>query len=124
MAFDYDESRLDAFEIINDFGGSGSVVSKGSTGGFAQDGSILANSNDTTITGSISPLMSYKNNEIDGKSIIMGDSFVYFQADTNADKINVDTQVTLNSKTFKVKSVKDLSSITDINVFYKLQLRK
>lgn len=124
MAFDFAEARLDAVEIIEEFGGDGSIVSKGSSGGFTQSGSVLADSADTEILGKTSPLMSYKNNEIDGKSIIMGDSFIYFQSITNTEKIEVDMQTTLNNKTFRIKKVEDLSSIANVNVYYKLQLRK
>lgn len=124
MAFDFAQARITAAGIINNFGGSSSITSKGVSSGYGQDGNVLAGTPDSTISGSISPLMSYKNNEIDGQSIVAGDSFVYFQSDTNSEKITVDMQVTLNSKTFRIKNVEDLSSITDINVFYKLQLRK
>ncbi len=124
MAFDFASARLTAVAIIANFGGDASIVSKGSSGGFSQDGSILADTADTEILGKTSPLMSYENNEVDGKSIIMGDSFIYFQSITNAEKIEIDMQITLNNKTFKIKNVEDLSSIANVNVYYKLQLRK
>lgn len=123
MSFDYDDARETAKEIIEDYGGASSLVKKGTTGGYDSGGNIQANSPDVTIIGIVTPLVSYKTAEVDGESIIKGDAWAFFYTESNI-AIEIDMQITINSKTFSVKDIKILSSVNDINIYTKLQLRK
>lgn len=122
MAFDYSSARQSAKDIISEFGAPGSVVKKGDPGGgFDVNGDPVAPSPDVIINGIITPLLRFKTNEIDGSTIQAGDSFVYFHSDTAPE---IDMQVTINSITFRIVDLKVLTSVDDINVLRRLQLRK
>jgi len=123
MAYNYTKARARAKKIITKFGKPSSLIKKGTTGGFSEGGNVEADSPDVTIIGIITPLIKYKTNEIDGESIIIGDSFAYFHTESNLD-IEIDMQTTVNGQTFSVKSIKILSSVDDINIYTRLQLRK
>lgn len=121
MSFDYNRARALALKVITKYGKAGTVIEKGTTGGFDDSGNSTPDTPDTIINGTITPLVQYKTKEIDGKSILTGDSWVFFHSDIEP-RINM--QVTLNSKTFRIIETFPLSSVDDINIFRKLQLRK
>lgn len=123
MSFDYDDAREIAKEIISDYGSPSSVIKKGSTGGFDSGGNVSPASPDLSIEGIITPLVSYKTHEIDGKAIITGDAWAFFYTESDVE-IKIDMQTTINGKTFSVKGIKSLSSVEDVNIYTKLQLRK
>ncbi len=123
MAFDYTKARATAKKIISKFGQPSSLVKKGTTGGYGVGGNIEADAPDITIDGIITPLVSYKTNEIDGESIIIGDAWAFFYTESIVD-IEVDMQATINGQTFSVKGIKRLSSVDDINLYTRLQFRK
>lgn len=121
MAFDYVDARQAAEEIINDFGKPGQVIKKGvPSGGFDNNGNPIPPTPDVIIDGIVTPKLDFKKSEIDGTAIQRGDSFAFFHSDT---KPEIDMQITLNSTTFRIISIKDLTSVDDINVFIRLQLR-
>ena len=123
MAYNYNKAREQAKKIISKFGSASSLVRKGLTGGFDSEGNVEADSPDILINGIATPLVSYTSKEIDGTSIISGDAWVLFHTDS-ATIIEIDMQITINSKTFSVKNIERLSSVGDINIYTKLQLRK
>ena len=123
MSFDYTKARETAKKIISKFGKSSSLVKKGTTGGFDEGGNTEADSPDIAINGIITPLVKYKTHETDGKTIIKGDAWAFFYTES-AVEIEVDMQTTFNGKTFSVKGIEVLSSVDDINIYTRLQLRK
>jgi len=123
MSFNYAKAREKAKKIIAKYGFASSIVKKGTTGGFDSGGNVQADSADVVINGLIAPLISYKTNEIDGDSIITGDAWAFFYTESVV-AIAIDMQTTVNGKTFSIKGIKTLSSVEDINVYTKLQLRK
>lgn len=121
MTYDFNQARATAKRVISKFGNPGQVVLKGAKGGFDANGDVTADVADQSFDGIITPLVQFKLNEIDGKSIISGDSWVLWQGD---DALAVDMQITINSTTFRIKGMQDLSSTDGINIYIKLQLRK
>lgn len=120
MSFNYDKARDRTLKQITKYGASGQVILKGSSGGFDNSGNATPDTPDTIINGIITPLVQYKTAEIDDKSIQVEDAWVYFHSDSEP---LIDMQTTLNSKTFRIIDVIKLSSVDDINIFTKLQLR-
>ncbi len=120
MAFDYTTARAVASAIIADFGSPGVVTKKGTKGGFDSEGNVTADIADTTINGTVTPLLKAKAHEIDGSNVITGDGFVFFDSVT-APEINM--QITLNGKAYRIVAVSGLTSVGSVNVFRKLQLR-
>jgi len=118
--FSFTAARNTVKRIINRYGGSGSVVKKGSTGGFDSEGNPKADDPDVVIDGIITPIVKFKTSEIDGKTIKKGDGFVYFQADT---EVVTDMQTTINGETFRVKGVDVLASVGDVRIYQRLHLR-
>jgi hypothetical protein len=122
MTFNYERAAQSAAKLIAKFGGAGSVTKQGVTGeGFDQNGDPIPDSPDITISGTITPLLQFKSSEIDGSAIQMGDSYVFFDS---VDAPEIDMQTTVNSVTFRIVDIKSLTSVDDIVVFRRLQLRK
>ena len=119
--FDYAQARVDAEEIITEFGGAGVFTREGNDGGYDQYGDPLPASPDVTINGIITPLLQYKTSEIDGDAIQKADNFVYFHSDT-APEIAMTTIV--NGVKFSAMNLTTLDSVGDINIFRKIQLRR
>ncbi|GAG97019.1 unnamed protein product [marine sediment metagenome] len=121
MTYNYTTARATARRSILKYGSTGEVVQKGQTGGYDDNGGVVADTADVTITGVITPLVLFADEETNGTSIIKGDSWVYWQSDT---AVAVDMQVTLNSETFKIKAVTAVQSIANVIIYERLQLRK
>lgn len=122
MPYDYAAARRLAEKVITKFGAAGSVVKKGITGGgFDANGDVIPDSPDVIIPGLVTPLVQFKTKEIDGTTIQAGDSYVFFHSDTIP---AVDMQITINTETFRIVGIIKLSSVGDVNIFRRLQLRK
>lgn len=120
-AFDYVNAHSVAVNLIAKFGQSASVVKKGNASGFDGSGNILATTADTTIIGTVTPLLKYKQSEIDGESVLMGDSYVFFDSSVTPE---IGMMITINSIQFRIINITTLTSVDDINVYRRLQLRK
>lgn len=123
MSFDYIDARNTAKELIEEFGQAGKVIKKGSTGGYDEHGNLKPDDPDAEVNGTITPLLRYNSNEIDGESIQDGDAYVFFHSDSDVDDW-INYQVAVNGVTFRVVGMVTLDSVDDINVFRKLQLRR
>ena len=121
MSYNFPAARAQAKRIITKFGKPGEVILKGVSGGFDDNGDVTPDTPDTIIKGTITPLIQFKTKEIDGESILKGDSWVYFDSDTEP---QINMQITLNGKTLRIIQTFPLSSVDDVNIFRKLQLRK
>jgi hypothetical protein len=122
VAFDYASARNDALEIINEFGASSSFVIAGTgSGGYDDLANVIPAQPDTIISGTITPLLSYKASEIDGETILQGDGYVFFHSDTAPP---IDSKTTVNGLVYRAVRVESLDSIAGVNVFRKVQLRR
>ena len=121
MSFNYTKARSTAKKIIKKYGNDGTVVTKGTTGGFDSSGDPKADVPDSTIYGIITPVVKFKTAEIDGETIKKGDGWVFFHSNT---EVVPDMQTTINGETFRVKGVGVLSSVDDIEIYQRLHLRK
>ena len=124
MTFDYDAAKERAKQAIEKYGGAGHVIKKGTSGGYDSSGNIapdVPDVPDVVIDGIITPLVLYTVKEIDGTTIVSGDSWVYFQSETSPE---VNMQVTLNGVTLRIVAMPTVASVGDIVLYYKLQLRK
>ena len=121
MSFDYAQARLTAAKIIAKFGADGQFIKKGNGGGYDDFGDVLPPEPDVIIDGKVSPLLGYKQHEIDGERILATDSFVFFHSEIEPE---IDYQITINGDTYIAKSIKSLESVNGIKVYTKIQLRK
>lgn len=121
MGFDYQQAALDAKAIIEEFGASSSFTVKGS-GGSGSDifGSPIPTEADTTISGTVTPLLQYRHMEIDETNIKTGDAYVFFDGSLVPD----DALITINSTELKVVKTKTLTSVGGVLVLQKIQLRR
>ena len=121
MAFDYTEANQDAGELIVEFGQASSFVVAGTgSGGYDDYGNVTAADPDTTISGIVTPLLRYKQREIDGEQILSTDSYVFFHSDVEPP---IDSKVTINGTTYRSVNVVKIDSVDGINVYRKIQLR-
>jgi len=120
MAFDYAQARLDAQEIIEEFGQPSNFIIKGSAGGKDNRGNVIPATPDVLIAGTITPKLSFKSMEIDETKILSGDCYVYFHSDT---KIETGMLTTLNGVTYRAVDTFPFDSVDNINIYQKIQLR-
>jgi hypothetical protein len=119
--FDYSQARLDAQELIEFFGGAGVFVIEGSTGGYDEYGNVESPTGDVTLLGTVTPLIGYKQSEIDGESILRSDNYVFLHSD-GLPEIGMTT--TIGGDKYRIVDVTKLNSLESINIYTKLQLRK
>lgn len=120
--FDYANARLVAKGLIDKFGQSGEFTVKGGgEGGYDRFGNPIPSEPDVVIDGTVTPLLQYKKHDVDNDRILATDSYVFFYSEETPP---IDSQTTINGQTFIVKDVTKLSSVDDIDVYTKLQLRK
>ena len=123
--FDYSNARNVAAKLIDKFGESGSFVAAGTGSGgyddFGNTGNTIVPSSYMVINGIITPLLSYKQSEIDGEAIQQGDGYVFFHSDT-APPVGATT--TLNGLVYRAVWAESLDSVAGVNVFRKVQLRR
>lgn len=123
--FDYNEARETAKEIIEFFGDPVDLIKLGQAGGYDEYDNPVADEPDTTISGTCSPLLDYDAsmmgayNEADTQ-IQVGDKYCYYHADSSPE---LGMQITVNSVLYVVKSIVWLSSLSDVRIYTKLQLR-
>ena len=109
--FDYSKARAVAAKLIDKFGASSSFVIAGTgAGGYDDLGNVMPAQPDTIISGTITPLLSYKQSEIDGETILMGDGYVFFHSDT-APAIGATTA--LNSLIYRAVWVESLDFLRE-----------
>ena len=119
--FDYQQAATDARLIIGDFGRSGAFVVQGVSGGFDPiTGDTLADTADTAISGLVTPVLMYRNSEIDGTTIIQGDGYVYFSGDS----VPVGATLTVNGDTYRAVNIIKLQSLDGVMVYQKIQVRR
>jgi len=121
MAYDWDNARLISLGQIEKYGAPGSVVKKGTTGGFDSNGDVKAAVPDVVIPGTITSLSDYKPREIDGTVIQVGDSWAYFHSETPPE---IGMQTTVNGVDFRIVGTPKLVSLDGVVIWQKLQLRK
>lgn len=120
--FNYDKARQVAESLIDKFGQPGSFTKEGGgAGGYDDFGNVIPPEPDTVFEGTVTPLLSYKQQEIDGEQIKSTDSYVFFHSEVEP---SIGAKSTINGNEYRVVNVKKLDSVDDINVYRKLQLRR
>ena len=120
MTLNYAQKRKSVERAIKNVGKAHTVVKKGTKGGFDASGNVTADVPDIEITGIITPLLRFKQHEIDGQDILASDSYVFFHSD---DVPEIGMQTTINSEVYRVVDIKKIDSLENINVYRRLQLR-
>ena len=120
-AFDYANARSVAVKLITKFGQAGQVIKEGNESGWDSSGNVIAAQPDVTIDGIVTPLLQYKQFEIDGEHVLATDSYVFFDSSTAPE---IGMMITINAQQFRVVNVTIMTSVDGINVYRKLQLRK
>lgn len=123
--FDYNKARATAKKLITKFGVDGTVYTNGTDGGEDALGRPLPDEPGVSIEGIITPLLPYSTStqltQYEKENMIAGDMFAFFHSDT---LVEVNMLLDANGDTWRVQSIKSLSSNTGVNVFQKLMLRK
>lgn len=121
-AFDYVKARSVAKGLIEKFGQAGAFTKEGGgAGGYDDFGNVIPPEPDTVISGAVTPLLSYKQQEIDGEQIKSTDSYVFFHSEAEPP---IGAKTVLNGDEYRVVDIKKLDSVDSVNVYRKLQLRR
>ncbi len=124
-SFDYAEAAEVAGELIQFFGKPKELVKKGIKGGYDAKGNPVADTADTSINGTITPLLPYGLGtvyETDGTAIEAGDQYCFY--DTK-EVIEIGMIAEINGKKWRVVSIPEqLTSLDDVRVYTKLQMRR
>ena len=119
--FDYRKAHATAARLISKFGQPANVIKKGNASGWEDNGDPIPVQPDIVINGMVTPLLQYKQSEIDGEHVLVTDSYVFFESSIPPE---IDMMITINSQQFRIENLKTLESVDDINIYRRLQLRK
>lgn len=117
--FDYEQARRDADSLIDEFGDAGSFT-RVTPGAIDQATGEQAPGTTTLVNGTITPILRYMNNEINGESVLRTDGYVYF----SGGEIEVGDTAVLNGETFRAVDIVKLTSVSGTLVYQKVQLRR
>jgi hypothetical protein len=120
-AFDYVNAHAVAVKLITKFGQPADIIKKGNAGGYDTSGNVIAPQPDVTISGIVTPLLQYKQSEIDGENVQSGDSYVFFESATLPE---IGYMITVNAIEFRVIDLTNLTSVDNIKIYLKIQLRR
>lgn len=121
VGFDYVKARAIAESLIVKFGASGSfVVESDSAGGYDDFGNEIPPTPAVSIDGTVTPLLQYKQNEIDGEQIKANDAYVFFHSEVEPP---IGSNITLNGTDYRAIKVSKIDSVGGVNVYRKIQLR-
>ena len=120
-AFDYVNAHSVAVKLITKFGQPANVIKKGNAGGYDTSGNVIAPQPDITISGIVTPLLQYKQSEVDGENVQRGDSYVFYESDSLPE---IGYMVTVNAIEFRVMDLTNLTSVDGIKIYLKMQLRR
>lgn len=118
--YDYLQGQTRALELLQFYGDAIQFVKKGTTGGYDDSGNVLPPQSDLTLDGTATPLVMFKASEVDGKAVLMGDGYLYFQG---VNEPQVGMQVTLHGTTYRVISSYPIKSISGTKLFDKVHVR-
>lgn len=122
VKFDYVKARQVAKGLIDKFGQAGNFTKEGGgAGGYDRSGNPIPPEPDTVVSGIVTPLLSYKQQEIDGEQIKSTDNYVFFHSEVEPP---IGAKSTVNGNEYRVVNVKKLDSVDGVNVYCKLQLRR
>ena len=120
-AFDYANANAVAARLITKFGQTGEVVKEGNDSGWDSSGNATPATSGFVTNGIVTPLLQYKKFEIDGEHVLATDSYVFFDSSTAPE---IGMMITINAQQFRVVNVTIMTSVDDIKVYLKMQLRK
>lgn len=119
--FDYEKARQTATRLITKFGEVSTITKPGNAGGYDAFGNPIANTTDITIDGIVTPLLSYKIDEVDGETVQRQDSYVFFDTDGEPE---IGMNITINGQVYAVVDIPlRVQSVGGVTVLNKLQLR-
>lgn len=121
-AFDYVKARSVAKGLIEKFGQAGQFIAAGSGGGgYDSSGNVIPTEPDVAIDGIVTPLLSYKQMEVDGAQVLATDSYVFFHSE---EEPPIDSKITINGGKYRAINISKLDSVDGIRVYTKIQLRR
>lgn len=122
--FDYNEAQKTADELIDFFGAPGAVyIPAEDGGGYDNNGNPLPATPQVDINGTVTPVLSFKSDEIDGDIIRATDGYVFFTPDDKSEVIEIGMLFDANGKTYRVQDIQGITSGDGIKVYHRLQLR-
>ena len=74
----------------------------------------------TTLSGTVTPVLSYRASEIDGTAIQQGDGYVFFYGS----RLGVGDVTSLNGQDYRVINIEKIESISNTLVYQKVQVRR
>ncbi|CAH9015395.1 head-closure protein [Vibrio phage 137E35-1] len=123
--FDYAKTRATVERLLKKFGAAGTVYERAETGGTDALGNALPDTTGKAIAGFITPLLPYSTSTqlttYERDNVKAGDMYAYFHSE---ELVDINMLVDANGSTWRVQSIKSLTSNSGVNVFQKLMLRK
>lgn len=117
--FDYSKAQATAKKLVEKFGESGSFI-RAVQGDIDPATGEQGDSAATTISGTVTPVLSFSNTDVDGESVQRDDGYVYF----DGDELAINDKVTINGDKWRCVDVSKIKSVSGVLVYQKVQLRK
>lgn len=117
--FDYTKAQATVKKLVEKFGESGSFT-RTVQGAIDPATGEQGASTETTISGTVTPVLRFSNDEVNGESVQRGDGYVYF----DGDELAINDKVTINGEKWRCVDVSKIKSVSGVLVYQKVQLRK
>lgn len=117
--FDYVKAQATAKKLVEKFGESGTftrTVQGAIDPATGEQGASTNISNNGTVT----PVLRFSNDEVNGESVQRDDGFVFF----DGGEVAINDNVTINGETWRCVDVSKIKSVNGVLVYQKVQLRK
>ena len=117
--FDYVKAQATAKKLVEKFGESGTFIR---TVQGAIDPATGEQGDNTTISinGTVTPVLRFSNDEINGESVQRDDGFVFF----DGGELAINDNITINGETWRCVDVSKIKSVSGVLVYQKVQLRR
>ena len=117
--FDYIKAQATAKKLVEKFGESGAFI-RTVQGAIDPATGEQGASTESTINGTVTPVLRFSNDEVNGESVQRDDGFVFF----DGDELAINDKTTINGETWRCVDVSKIKSVSGVLVYQKVQLRR
>ena len=117
--FDYIKAQTTAKKLVEKFGESVTFIRTVQGAIDPATGEQGANTT-VSIGGTVTPVLRFSNDEINGESVQRDDGFVFF----DGGELAINDKIAINGETWRCVDVSKIKSVSGVLVYQKVQLRR
>lgn len=116
--FNYNSAAIKAGRLIAKFGGDGTFTRETGGGVDPVTGDTSQVTTDS-IAGTVTPVLNYRNDEINGESVLRSDGYVFF----DGAPVRIGDNISINGEVWRAVDIQKIQSVDGVLVYQKVQLR-